>query len=213
MFYFVLFLWHMLCVVQKQCNDMMASSNGNTFRVTDHLCGEFTAHRWIPLTKASDAELWCFLWSAPWINGWINSREAGDLRRYRTHYDVIVMKLDADCAGNCRDNSRKWRPYGVSFVGTKSDSLQCYCMQYRLIIDKAVSTRFRLSKITGDIRISECINYQVSDIGWCPDFIRYPPLCSGPPCPALSCWPDGSHRLDKYFVSVHVYILGVSPVP
>ena len=22
-------------------------------------------HRWIPLTKASDAELWCFLWSAP----------------------------------------------------------------------------------------------------------------------------------------------------
>ena len=22
-------------------------------------------HRWIPLTKASDAQLWCFLWSAP----------------------------------------------------------------------------------------------------------------------------------------------------
>ena len=26
---------------------------------------EFTGHRWIPCTKASDAELWCFLWSAP----------------------------------------------------------------------------------------------------------------------------------------------------
>ena len=26
---------------------------------------EFTGHRWIPLRKASDAELWCFLWSAP----------------------------------------------------------------------------------------------------------------------------------------------------
>ena len=26
-----------------------------------------------------------------WINGWVNNREAGDLRRYRTHYDVIVM--------------------------------------------------------------------------------------------------------------------------
>ena len=25
------------------------------------------------------------------INGWVNSREAGDLRRHRTHYDVIVM--------------------------------------------------------------------------------------------------------------------------
>ena len=26
-----------------------------------------------------------------WINGWINNREAGDLTRYRAHYDVIVM--------------------------------------------------------------------------------------------------------------------------
>ena len=42
-------------------------------------------------TKASDAELWCFLWSAPWINGWVNNREAGDLRRHRVHYEVIVM--------------------------------------------------------------------------------------------------------------------------
>ena len=43
----------------------MTSSNGNIFRVTGPLCGEFTGHRWIPITKASDAELWCFLWSAP----------------------------------------------------------------------------------------------------------------------------------------------------
>ena len=28
-----------------------------------------------------------------WINGWVNNREAGDLRRYRAHYDVIVMIL------------------------------------------------------------------------------------------------------------------------
>ena len=26
-----------------------------------------------------------------WINGWVNNREAGDLRRHRPHYDVIVM--------------------------------------------------------------------------------------------------------------------------
>ena len=43
---------------------MMTSSNGNLFRVTGHLCGEFTGPRWIPHTKASDAELWCLLWSA-----------------------------------------------------------------------------------------------------------------------------------------------------
>ena len=43
---------------------MMTSSNGNIFRVTGHLWGEFTGPRWIPRTKVSDAELWCFLWSA-----------------------------------------------------------------------------------------------------------------------------------------------------
>ena len=26
-----------------------------------------------------------------WINGWVNNREAGDLRRYRAHYYVSVM--------------------------------------------------------------------------------------------------------------------------
>ena len=45
--------------------NMMTSSNGNNFRVTGHLCGEFTGHRWIPCTKTSDADLWCFLWSVP----------------------------------------------------------------------------------------------------------------------------------------------------
>ena len=27
-----------------------------------------------------------------WINGWVNNREAGDLRRYCAHYDVTVMR-------------------------------------------------------------------------------------------------------------------------
>ena len=29
-----------------------------------------------------------------WINGWVNIREAGDLRRHRGHYDVNVMKIE-----------------------------------------------------------------------------------------------------------------------
>ena len=28
------------------------------------------------------------------LNDWVNTREADDLRRYRTHYDVIVMKIE-----------------------------------------------------------------------------------------------------------------------
>ena len=43
---------------------MMTSSNGDIFHVTGHFCGEFTGPRWIPRTKANDAGLWCFLWSA-----------------------------------------------------------------------------------------------------------------------------------------------------
>ena len=69
----------------------MTSSNGSIFRVTGLLCGEFTGHRWIPLTKASDAELWCFLLICTWINGWVNNRGAGDLGRHDAHYDVTVM--------------------------------------------------------------------------------------------------------------------------
>ena len=61
------------------------------FRVTGPLCGEVTRDRWIPRTKASDAELGCFLLSAPWINGWVSNGDAGDLRRHHAHYYVIVM--------------------------------------------------------------------------------------------------------------------------
>ena len=50
--------------VRIQCH-MMKSSNGNIFRVTGSLCGEFTGHRWIPLPKASDTQLQWFLWSVP----------------------------------------------------------------------------------------------------------------------------------------------------
>ena len=30
-----------------------------------------------------------------WINGWVNNRKAGYLRRNRTHYDVIVMSVSS----------------------------------------------------------------------------------------------------------------------
>ena len=70
--------------------DMMMSSNGNIFHVTGSLWRESTSHRWIPLTKASDAKLWCFLWCA-WTNSWANNLAAGDFRCHHTYYDVTVM--------------------------------------------------------------------------------------------------------------------------
>ena len=40
-------------------------------------------------------EQWCgalmFSLICTWINSWVNNREAGDVRRHRVHYDVIVM--------------------------------------------------------------------------------------------------------------------------
>ena len=108
---------------------MMTTSNGNIFRITDPLCGEFTGHRWIPLTKAGDVELWCFLWSAPspvnsphkgrwrgalmfslicaWLNRWVNNREAGDLTRHRAHYDANVMDIHPANLGNLRSFPRR----------------------------------------------------------------------------------------------------------
>ena len=70
---------------------MMTWSYGNIFHVTA-LCaanspvnGEFLSQR--PVTQSFDSLLIC-----AWINAWVNNREAGVLRRHRTHYDVFVME-------------------------------------------------------------------------------------------------------------------------
>ena len=83
----------------------MTSSNENILSVTGPLCGEFTGHWWIPLTQASDAELWCFLWSAPEQRVEKNNLITGDLRRHRANYDVIVMHA---CAHFCYKMLHCW---------------------------------------------------------------------------------------------------------
>ena len=44
--------------------------------------GEFPTQK--PVTRSFDVFF-------AWINGWVNNREAGDLRRHRAQYDVIVL--------------------------------------------------------------------------------------------------------------------------
>ena len=44
--------------------------------------GEFPAQRPVPRSFGVFFD---------WINGWVNNREAGDLRRHRTHHDVTIM--------------------------------------------------------------------------------------------------------------------------
>ena len=41
------------------------------------------------------ALMFSLIWA--WINGWVNNREAGDLRRHRTHCDVTVIGIWIGC--------------------------------------------------------------------------------------------------------------------
>ena len=50
---------------------------------TSSVTGQFSSQR--PVTRS----LGVFIWSAPWINVWVNNR---DLRRHHAHYDAIKMK-------------------------------------------------------------------------------------------------------------------------
>ena len=57
-----------------------------------------------------------------WINGWINNVEAGDLRRHRAHYDVIVM------ISNPHSNDTSVWPFGlvVSTCSLKTNHPEFY---------------------------------------------------------------------------------------
>ena len=75
---------------------IMASSNGNSFPVTGHLCGEFTGNRWIPSQRPVTRSFDVFFDLC--LNKRLsNTRDAGDLRRHCSHYDVIVMEDFLSC--------------------------------------------------------------------------------------------------------------------
>ena len=81
-------------------HSMMTSSNGNIFLVTGPLWWESTDDRWIPITKASDAELWCFVWSAP-------EQTVEQTLEMQVIWYAIAFIM-----------ARLWRPSGLCFVVT-----------------------------------------------------------------------------------------------
>ena len=61
-----------------------------------------------------------FSFNCVWINGWVNDREAGDLRRYRAHYDVILMNLTLIPGWiNIHISSKVWQDIICSFPNFK----------------------------------------------------------------------------------------------
>ena len=68
---------------------MMTSSNGNIFRVTGPLCGEFTGPGELPVQRPVTRSFDVFFDLRQ--NKRLNNREAGDFWRHRVDYDVNVM--------------------------------------------------------------------------------------------------------------------------
>ena len=82
---------HSMYVMFAACdNMMMTSSNGNIFRVTGPLCGEFTGPGEFP---AQRPVTWSFdvFFDLCLNKQWVNNRETGDLRCHCAPYDFTVM--------------------------------------------------------------------------------------------------------------------------
>ena len=65
-----------------------------------------------------------------WINRWVNNREAGDLRRHRAHYDVIVMSR-ITCLQVCHQHygktkyTQQWQHVGNLGFHLTGNSIFC----------------------------------------------------------------------------------------
>ena len=90
---------------------MMTSSNGNISSLlalcvgNSPVTGEFPSQR--PVTRYFDGTLTC-----AWTNSWVNNRDAGDLRRHRTHYGVTAMTR------NRIKRSRHEDTFAIRFLST-----------------------------------------------------------------------------------------------
>ena len=91
---------------------MMTLSNGNIFGVTGLLCGEFTGHRWIPSTKASDASFDVFFdlvlyqqLSKQWRRRWFET----PLRSLWRHCNAYVDRCHSSKAKSTPANSDRVR--------------------------------------------------------------------------------------------------------
>ena len=78
-------------IVSSLLLHMMTSPNGNIFpRYWPFARGIHRSPVNFPHKgQRRGALMFSLIWAR--INGWVNNREAGDLRRYIAHYDVIVM--------------------------------------------------------------------------------------------------------------------------
>ena len=108
-----------------------------------------------------------------WINSWVNSREAGDLRRHRGHYDVSVMttgKPLRNLTSHITATSREWVPW---FLKTPPPPPPTVCSSHVQFHDKESNKAPHyypfVKESTGDWRIPSQTagNEESVFIPWC----------------------------------------------
>ena len=89
-----------------------------------------------------------------WINSWVNNREAGDLRLYRVHCDVIVM----DLTGVPMHHPSFWQ---VSHLPGSTIVHMQLCMKFKDFASRASYLHPHCTRI-----ISGCVVYLFRKLGW-----------------------------------------------
>ena len=85
---------------------MMTSSQMETFSTLLAICAGNSPH------KGQWRGALMFSLICAWIKGWVKKREAGDLRRHRTHYDVIVLMMQMSwCRIETPGYHSTWPPF------------------------------------------------------------------------------------------------------
>ena len=113
--------WNYLSIHRSQrCNRynfipqfiMVATLRGDPLCITVPLRGEPTGRRWIPLTKASDAELWWFSWSLPRQTVW-------QTVEWSVIWDVTMVVV--------MDGSNYFNRLGSKFSHVNKQTWYCLC--------------------------------------------------------------------------------------
>ena len=80
-----------------------------------------------------------------WINGWVNNREAGDFRRYRAHYGVIVMEWLKLIQGSCASGFHVLAPnLPTQSIGIVMMSHESHCVQNHWKLDYLFNILYKL---------------------------------------------------------------------
>ena len=112
-----------------------------------------------------------------WINGWVNNGEAGDLRRHRAHYDVIVMcilitenrTLQEQCAlADTTNSNDRMKICGLKYIDglmkerrnpkCLSNGVTFCCINPSILccLLEWIYTKLHFCKMLKDISLSKC---------------------------------------------------------